>query len=88
MGLERLQLIAPKGLDLVEPLAQWPKRLRLQPIEAHTGVVLRLLVSDQTAAAQHTQVATQQRRRGVQRRREFSGALRSLLEQANDGTAG
>src|SRR5262249_49716169 len=88
--LERGQLIAPEGLDLLDPAAQRRKRLAPQAIDPHAGVVIGVgvLLLDQAGLAQDAQVPAHGRGADVERARQLAGAARSLAQQVDGATAG
>ena len=77
-SLNDAELLAPVGLDLVEPRLQRGEVIGHQPVDAHPGVVVGRLDLDQPRRAQHPQVPAR-RGRGhpdVRRRWRWRAAAR------------
>src|SRR5450432_3936357 len=74
--LECLQFSRPRGLDVLEPVAQPIEVLRSQPVDAHPGVLLERVLVHQATPAEDTLVATHRGRADGERRSELPGAAR------------
>jgi hypothetical protein len=88
VSLERLELLAPVGLELVEPRLERDDRLRAQPEHPRPGIVRQPLVGDDPDLQQHAQMAAHRRRRHPRRIGELARASRPRAEKAHDGAPG
>ena len=81
MPLERAELIAPLGLELIEEGLNGDQRLRLEAEDPDAGILGDALVLDDPGAEQDPQMPTERRRGHAGRLRQLSGPVRSAAQQ-------
>ena len=87
VALERGQLISPQAADLIHPSTEQFEALRLQAVQPHAGVVLRLLVGNESAGLEDTQMTTESGRGHRERLRQLAGAVGAPSQEIDDGTS-
>lgn len=81
---ERLELIRPECLDMIDPLMQDRERFRPEPVDPDPGVVLHVDLGDDPATTQHPQVPARRRTTHSKGVSDLTSTAGVLPQQFND----
>ena len=87
MLLERLELLAPEGLDLGDPARELVEGLSAQAVDPEPRVLLVALLVDEPAFAQHPQVPTHGGGAHLEGRRELPRGPGTAPQQVDDAAS-